>query len=160
MAISITLYPPGADLFASRADVLVDPVDCTGAQGAGLALAFTRRFPVECSIFRADARRGAVTPGRVLLVTAAGPQSVLFFPTKRHWRDGARLDDIEAGLAEMERILARDRWVRSVALPGLGCGLGRLRWADVEPLVMASARRMSRRGVAVEVYEPAPPPPR
>jgi O-acetyl-ADP-ribose deacetylase (regulator of RNase III) len=152
--MSIAVLAPPADIFASTALTLVDPVDCTGAMGKGLALAFRLRFPKECAIFRGYAQRGEVTPGAIVHVTCAGPRSVLFFPTKRHWRDNSRVEDIAAGLAAMERLLDRDRWVTSIAIPGLGCGLGGLDWNEVGPMVMAAAERMSARGVRVEVYPP------
>jgi O-acetyl-ADP-ribose deacetylase (regulator of RNase III) len=65
---------------------------------------------------------------------AANPRYIINFPTKRHWRDKSRLEDIASGVpalvSEIERL-----GIRSIALPALGCGLGGLAWADVPPLI-------------------------
>jgi O-acetyl-ADP-ribose deacetylase (regulator of RNase III) len=40
-------YIPGGDLFNSKADALINPVNCVGVMGKGLAKEFRLRFP-EC----------------------------------------------------------------------------------------------------------------
>src|SRR5690606_19495297 len=94
------------DIFASGCEALVSPVDCTGAQGAGLALAFVRRFPRQTAWYRDHARRGCFLPGSVYHETTCadedrrtgarlvlercrrgGESLVLFATTKRHWRN-------------------------------------------------------------------------
>lgn len=74
----------------------------------------------------------------------------MHLPTKLHWRDPAKLRYVEAGLADMSRALAELR-VQSVAVPALGCGLGGLYWADVEPLIRSTAHGSSVRWV---IYGP------
>jgi len=41
--------------------------------------------------------------------------------------------------------------IESIALPALGCGLGRLEWRDVGPLI---CKKMSSINIPVEVYLP------
>lgn len=47
---------------------------------------------------------------------------------------------IQEGLEDMAYWLRDCGGPVTVALPGLGCGLGGLRWADVRPLIEATAR--------------------
>lgn len=56
------------------------------------------------------------------------PCFIINFSTKRHWHDASLLDDIEAGLAALI-IELRERDIKHVALPPLGCGLGGLKAA-------------------------------
>lgn len=63
------------------------------------------------------------------------PRCIIHFPTKRHWRDASRLEDIEAGLAALAEEV-RARAIRSLAVPALGCGLGGLDWARVRPRIV------------------------
>jgi O-acetyl-ADP-ribose deacetylase (regulator of RNase III) len=83
----------------------------------------------------------------VLDVTPAGDSPVRYvvnFPTKRHWRDRSRLDDIEAGLDSLE-VAVNAIGISSIASPALGCGLGGLAWREVEPLIVRAADRMDAR---------------
>jgi O-acetyl-ADP-ribose deacetylase (regulator of RNase III) len=84
----------------------------------------------------------------------AGPRFIINFPTKRHWREGSKVEDIEAGLvaliAEVRRL-----GLRSIAVPPLGCGHGGLDWADVRPRIERALSVLA--DVRVLVFEPAGP---
>lgn len=126
-------YVRGNLLFAP-AQTLVNPVNGAGALGAGLALAFRRRYPDMEPAYREACRRGELRPGGFHLFRAAD-HWIYNFPTKRHWRDRARLEDIEAGLATFTAVY-RELGITSVAFPRLGCGLGGLDWErEVRPLM-------------------------
>ena len=146
------------DLLAAEAEALVNAVNCVGVMGKGIAVAFKRAYPAVFVAYAAACKRGEVVPGRVLVVATdgrEGPRYVINFPTKRHWRDASRLDDIEAGLpvlvGEVERL-----GLRSIAIPPLGCGLGGLGWRDVRPRIEQAFARLPE--VQVLLYEPIPPP--
>lgn len=124
-------------IFDSGADVLVCPVNCVpGVMGAGLALEFAKRFTGLRADHRGYCRNRLLAPGSPVVV-GGFPRGgfVVFFPTKRHWRDASRLDDVAAGLEKMARIPCI-RECRSIAIPALGCGLGGLDWRDVRPLIV------------------------
>lgn len=140
---------PGGDIFASVADVLVCPVNCVpGVMGAGLALAFAKRFPDIKALHRLVTRQGLLAPGVVYM---AG--SIALFPTKRHWQDASNIADIQAGLTSLAVDLPAKQWAaRSIAIPALGCGLGGLRWADVRPLIVEALCSGSvKSGIRVDI---------
>ena len=139
----------GGDLFASPCQTLVNPVNCIGVMGAGLALEFRRRFPAVYRDYRRLCREGELRVGEPHLHVGAGPW-VLNFPTKHHWRDPARLEWVQAGLAHL-CAHARAWGIRSLAVPALGCGLGQLDWAQVRPLL---ERELAILQVPVELYPP------
>ncbi len=141
------------DVLASPAQTLVVPVNCVGVMGKGLALAFRRAYPDLPPAYQAACRRGDLRPGQPWLYRGSR-RWILCFPTKRHWRDPARLDDIAAGLAAFARLTAHTDF-RSVAFPALGCGAGGLSWPDaVRPLMDAALRPLP---LPVFVYLPARP---
>jgi O-acetyl-ADP-ribose deacetylase (regulator of RNase III) len=69
------------------------------------------------------------------------PRYVINFPTKRHWKEKSRLEDIEAGLAALV-VEIKSRAIRSLALPPLGCGLGGLNWHQVRPMIESAFREL------------------
>ena len=79
------------------------------------------------------------------------PRYIVNFPTKRHWRDSSRLEDVVAGLqtlvADVQRL-----GIRSIAIPPLGCGLGGLAWCEVKPLIVEAFSALP--DVRVLLYEP------
>lgn len=141
------------DLLESDCAALVNPVNCVGVTGKGLALQFKRTFPNNDAAYRTACWQGIVRPGRVLPVaTMAAGRSLLIinFPTKRHWRAPSKLADIDAGLIDLRREL-EDRAIASVAVPALGCGLGGLAWEDVRPLIWTHLTGLA---CTVHVYPP------
>lgn len=165
----VLLMPPGASIFESRADAIVSPVDCTAAQGAGLALEIRRRYLDEACSVRGFCRdhRGEVFPGGVIARRVQDKPSlragenaagwVLFVATKRHYRDPSLLGYIQTGMTNLyHAILGRLQEIGSVAIPALGCGLGGLAWADVLPIIQRASERLAEVGVRVEVYPPHP----
>lgn len=123
--------------FDARVEALVNTVNTVGVMGKGLALEFRRRFPVNFEIYAAACRRGEVEIGRMLVVETApssGPRLIINFPTKKHWRHPSCLEYVRAGLVGLVREI-RERDIRSLAVPPLGCGNGGLAWAAVRPLI-------------------------
>jgi O-acetyl-ADP-ribose deacetylase (regulator of RNase III) len=125
------------DILKANADALVNPVNCVGVMGRGLALHFKTAYPRMFECYQAVCKRGELKPGTVLtcdLRRTEQPHYVINFPTKRDWRAKSRIEDIESGLqalvAEVRRL-----GVQSVAVPPLGCGLGALAWDDVRPRI-------------------------
>lgn len=122
------------NLFSSAAEALVNPVNCRGVSGAGLAREFKRRFPENFILYERACRKGLVKVGEVFAVAIVGGKTIFNFPTKDDWREPSQLPWIVAGLADLRNKIL-DSGVRSVAVPALGCGLGGLVWADVFPAI-------------------------
>ena len=142
------------DIFAQPAEAIVNPVNCVGVMGRGLALQFRRRHPDAFLAYRRACAERRLRPGRMFMFDTGRdrPRWIVHFPTKRHWHDRSAIGDIEAGLRGLAATLAR-HGIRSVAIPPIGCGLGGLDWRAVRPLVAASLADMPG---TVIVLEPAP----
>lgn len=121
------------DMFAADTEALVNPVNCVGTMGKGLALVFKNRFPQAFRAYGHACADGIIKPG-IVFTFVEGGKTIFHLPTKRHWRDKSRLDDVTAGLAALRVEIARTG-VQSVAVPALGCGLGGLSWRDVWPRI-------------------------
>jgi O-acetyl-ADP-ribose deacetylase (regulator of RNase III) len=119
------------NIFASKAECLVNPVNCVGVAGAGLAKAFMEKFPNNYKAYRARCADGRLRIGAgYVFRSSLASTKVANFPTKSHWRDRSELRDIDSGLDwlldEIDDGSLAD--VKSLAIPALGCGLGGLDW--------------------------------
>ncbi len=120
------------DLFTSPAHVLVNTVNTVGVMGKGIAKEFKSIYPEMFDVYQALCERGELTVGRLMLYRTPH-KWVLNFPTKRHWRQRSRLEDIDAGLKTFVARYA-EMAVTSIAFPQLGCGNGELDWeSEVRP---------------------------
>jgi len=142
------------DIIAEAVEALVNPVNCVGIMGRGLALQFKNAFPENFKAYEAACRRSEVQPGRMFVFATNQPKSPLYivnFPTKRHWRDRSRIEDIEAGLKALVKEI-KTRGIRSIAIPALGSGLGGLNWTDIRPRIERALRGMD--DLKVIIFEP------
>lgn len=125
------------DILQAQVEALVNTVNCVGVMGRGIALQVKKAFPANYNAYLAACQRGEVRPGKMFVFDAgplSWPRYIINFPTKRHWRNKSRIEDIEAGLVSLiEEIQARN--INSVAIPPLGSGLGGLDWNEVRPLI-------------------------
>jgi len=137
------------DLLASKAQTLVNTVNCVGIMGKGIALAFKRRYPDMFKDYVRRCDRGEVRLGQPY-VYQAEDHLIVNFPTKQHWRAVSRLEDIVAGLNHLKAHY-REWGITSIAVPPLGCGNGQLEWEVVGPTLH---RHLSRLGIPVELYAP------
>ena len=142
------------DILEADAEGLVNPVNCVGVMGRGLALQFKRAYPANFKAYAAACERSEIQPGHMFVFDAGeltNPRYIVNFPTKVHWRDKSRIEHIEVGLeALVAETTARE--IRSIAIPPLGSGLGGLDWGEVRPLIERAVAELPQ--VDVVVYEP------
>ena len=138
------------DLFESRAQTLVNTVNCVGVMGKGVAEQFKRHFPDMFDDYKLRCDRKAVRLGEPYLFHNKRGDRIINFPTKDHWRSPSRLSDIEHGLDYLAAHVGE--WnVRNMAMPPLGCGNGGLDWSEVGPLIYLKLHALP---IDVDVYAP------
>lgn len=140
------------NLLDANTEAMVNTVNCVGVMGKGIALQFKQAFPENYERYRLACQQGQVVPGRMLVVPTGnlmGARLIINFPTKRHWKDKSRIDDVASGLTALVQTI-RENAIRSIAVPPLGCGNGGLSWDAVRQLIERSLGCLS--GVEVMVY--------
>lgn len=145
------------DILCDDSEAIVNPVNCVGVMGRGLALQFRKAYPDVFRLYAEACKRGKVQPGR-MFVTETGallPRYVVNFPTKRHWQEKSRMEDIEDGLDALVEWI-KERKIRSISVPPLGAGLGGLDWKQVRQRIIAKMAELE--GVDVTIYEPTEQP--
>jgi len=157
------------DMFFSRMHTLTVSVNCVGVMGKGLASSAKYRFPDVYVFYQDLCRKKILRIGKPYLykresssddlladepatLTNGNPETwFLLFPTKHHWREQSSLPGIEQGLQWLQSKY-KEEGVKSLAIPALGCGLGRLQWRDVGPLI---CRYLASLDIPVWLYLPA-----
>jgi O-acetyl-ADP-ribose deacetylase (regulator of RNase III) len=128
------------DLFASTAESIVNPTNARGVMGAGLAKEFARRYPELkqkyrkwCEDYNEETASWPIGMAYPYFVGGPGKtlQMIYCIPTKDDWRDPSKLEYVEKGLESL-RSLAEFHEITSIAMPALGCGLGKLSFKDVQ----------------------------
>lgn len=150
------------NLLRADAEALVNTVNTVGVMGKGIALQFQRAFPANYKAYKVACDRGEVRLGEMFVwdqgaLADDGPRYIINFPTKQHWRSKSRLSDVEAGLQDLVRVVAR-LGISSVAVPPLGCGYGGLRWEQVRPRILEAFAALPSVEVLIYPPEGAPSP--
>ncbi|MBI4186175.1 MAG: DUF4433 domain-containing protein [Chloroflexi bacterium] len=157
------------DMFFSRMHTLTVSVNCVGVMGKGLASRVKYQFPDVYVFYQDSCRSYGLQMGKPVLYKreasldyelADEPSTLtnanletwfLLFATKQHWRQRADIQGIEKGLQWLVDNYEKEG-IKSLAIPALGCGLGRLDWHDVGPLMCKYLRTLD---IPVEIYLPA-----
>lgn len=135
------------DIFESKAQVLVNPVNCEGFMGKGLALAFKQKFPGVFPVYQQECKTGKLRIGHPTLYQRSTPW-ILNFPTKNEWKLPSKIEYLEQGLAYFVANYKK-AGIKSIAFPKLGAQNGKLSWDDVGPLM---AKYLSQVDIDVYIY--------
>ena len=135
------------DIFNSQMETIVNPVNCVGVMGKGLALEYKRRYPALFLSYKSACARKLIIPGRVY-VSRQRDKKVLLFPTKDHWKDPSKYEYIDSGLSYFAKNY-KDLNIQSCAFPRIGCGLGGLDWEKVKVLI---EKHLGDLDIEIEVY--------
>lgn len=142
------------NLLEADVEAIVNTVNTVGVMGKGIALMFKERYPENYRAYAAACKAGEVQTG-CMFVTATnelgGPRWIVNFPTKKNWRNPSRPEWITQGLTDLARVI-REKNIRSIALPPLGCGNGGLEWMDVRSAIEQALAALD--DVDVIAFEP------
>lgn len=142
------------NILHSRAEARVNPVNCVGVMGKGLALQFKKAYPENFEDYKTACDSGLVRLGEMFLTVYNEHEGIkkyiINFPTKKHWLDKSSIIDVMTGLRDLIQWVSTLR-IGSVAIPKVGCGLGGLAWEEVRPLIVDACERLPK--VEWYIYE-------
>ena len=126
------------DFFEYDADIRINTVNCVGVMGAGVALAFKKKYPDMFEDYAKQCKLGEIKPG-ILSIWKSGDMfskniEIINFPTKDHWRNPSEYEYVEKGLIWLSNYL-QEKDTLTLTLPALGCGHGGLDWEIVKNLI-------------------------
>ena len=157
------------DMFFSRLHTLTISVNTVGIMGKGLASRAKYQFPDVYVHYQDVCRSKALKMGKPVLYkressfdfqladepstlkNGNGQTWFLLFATKRHWKNDADFEGIETGMRWVVQNYKKEG-IKSLALPALGCGLGKLPWSRVGPMI---CKYLVQLDVKTQLYLPA-----
>ncbi|HAS6204091.1 TPA: hypothetical protein I7162_21800 [Vibrio vulnificus] len=142
------------DFFDFDADIRINTVNCVGVMGAGVALAFKKKYPEMFKEYARQCREKEIAPGKPTVWKQGDMFSkgieIINFPTKNHWRNPSEYEYIEDGLIWLSNYLENKEGL-TITLPALGCGHGGLDWREVKRLILKYLEKTSNN---ILVFEP------
>ena len=144
------------NIFNSKAQTIVNTVNCVGVMGKGIALVFKLRYPNMFELYQKYCAQHLIEIGKLWIYK--GDESdpwVLNFPTKTHWKLPSEYDYIEKGLQKFVETY-KERDITSIAFPLLGANNGGL---DSEKVMQIMQEYLGQCDIPVEIfmYDPLAP---
>lgn len=139
----------GGDIFLSRVQAIVNPVNCVGVMGKGLALSFKQKFPDMFQWYRRLCSTHSLLPGEIATYSDKGSgKHIICFATKDHWANSSRLEWVKKGL---DSFVAHYKTlgITSAAFPMLGTGCGGL---DHDKVLSLMTETLSKCDIPIEIY--------
>lgn len=138
------------NIFDSKADVLVNTINCVGVMGKGIAKEFKSKYPTMYEEYRIKCDANEIETGKLYPYFENGKIRILNFPTKQHWRSPSRISYVVEGLEwfieNYEKL-----GITTIAFPPLGCGNGGLNWETVGPIMV---KKLINLPISIEIYAP------
>ena len=118
-------YEGDGDIFLSKRQTLICPVNTKGVMGNGLAAAFRMRCPGLFEAYKEKCKSGELTITDLYLFEPKKGPKVLCFPTKDEWWNDSKREWIEANVRKLSEEYEA-MGITSIAVPPIGCGKGGL----------------------------------
>lgn len=150
MTIPSNLKFINGNIFNSKAQTIVNTINCVGVMGKGIALVFKLRYPLMFDIYKRYCDEKHIGIGKLWLYNQQ-PNTpwVLNFPTKYHWKYPSKMEYIEKGLIKFSETY-KEKCITSIAFPLLGTHNGGLEREEVKLLMI---KYLSECDIPIEVYD-------
>lgn len=142
------------DILEAQAMALVNPVNCEGVMGKGLALQFKKAYPAMFAEYVQVCKNPWFKPGEIYMYLVPGatlPRYILNAATKNRWSELSQRQYVADCIDNIFNMVVKYD-MSSVAVPALGCGEGRLNWAVVQDLIHEGLSSLQE--VRILVYPP------
>jgi O-acetyl-ADP-ribose deacetylase (regulator of RNase III) len=136
------------NIFTTTSQTIVNPINCVGIMGAGLALEFRLRYPRMYLKYVELCKDEKMQPG-LLWIFKSQDKWILNFPTKKHWKFPSKVEYLKSGL---EKFVAtfQSKNITSAAFPLLGADKGGI---DPEFSLELMKRYLEPLEIPIDIYK-------
>lgn len=100
------------------------------ALGAGIAVEFDKRYDMRNRLLKLAEEKPETLDEKCIEV-----ENVFNLITKEKYWQKPSYKSLEESLLEMKEKLSKNKNIKKLVMPKIGCGLDRLSWCKVEPMV-------------------------
>lgn len=100
------------------------------ALGAGIAVEFDKRYDMRNRLLKLAEEKPETLDEKCIEV-----ENVFNLITKEKYWEKPSYNSLEESLLEMKKKLSKNKNIKKLVIPKIGCGLDRLSWDKVEPMV-------------------------
>lgn len=124
------------NIFDLNVEAIVNPVNCTGVIGKGLAKQFKEKYPTNFKAYKKICEDKKLSVGILFVYKVKESGKIIInFPIKEHWKNDSNIYWIEDGVKKLA-LLSLTYNAEAIALPKIGCGRGNLNFEkDVKPIL-------------------------
>ena len=138
------------NIFNTKAQTIVNTVNCVGVMGKGIALVFKLRYPVMFEQYQEYCKQKLIAVGKLWIYKGETSDPwILNFPTKTHWKLPSEYKYIEEGLQKFVDTY-KAKGITSIAFPLLGANNGGL---DKDKVMEIMYNYLSKCDIPVEIYQ-------
>ncbi len=150
MNISKNITLIRGNIFNTKANTVVNTVNCVGVMGKGIALVYKLRYPKMFDLYQEYCKTKLIGIGKLWLYKSEeNAPWVLNFPTKFHWKYPSKIEYIEKGLQKFVTTY-KEKGITSIAFPLLGTHNGGLEREEVLQLMY---KYLGQCDIPIEIYE-------
>ncbi len=137
------------NILNSSMQTIINPVNCVGIMGKGLALSYKKKYPEMFNDYKDKCKNNEIKIGKPHIYKINSEFQILNFPTKIHYRNKSHINYIESSLKFIVENY-KSLNITSLAIPRIGCGLGGLDWEnEVYPLILSYIKSLD---IPIEIY--------
>ena len=116
------------NIFTSKAQTIVNTVNCEGVMGAGIAFELRLRHPKMFEKYKEFCKQNAIKIGTLWIYNLSKDENanyakILAFPTKTSWKLPSKEEYLHAGLSKFIKTY-KEKGIESIAFPLLGASRG------------------------------------
>lgn len=100
------------------------------ALGAGIAMEFDKRYDMRNRLLKLAEEKPETLDEKCIEV-----ENVFNLITKEKYWQKPSYNSLEESLLEMKEKISKNKNIKKLVMPKIGCGLDRLSWDKVEPMV-------------------------
>lgn len=146
--MSVTII--NGNIFNSKAQTIVNTVNCVGVMGKGIALVFKLRYPNMFEQYQKLCAQRLIEVGKLWIYKGDNSDPwVLNFPTKTHWKLPSEYEYLEKGLQKFVDTY-QEKGITSIAFPLLGAFNGGL---EKERVMNIMQHYLSQCDIPIEIYQ-------
>lgn len=139
------------NIFTTKAQTIVNTINCLGVMGAGIAFEFRLRYPEMFQQYVLLCDQKQINIGNLWIYKSKDRQ-ILNFPTKYDWRYKSKIEYLEKGLQKFITTY-KEKNITSIAFPLLGASNGGIP-EDVSLNIMQNYLSQCDIPIEIFMYDP------